>query len=339
MLKNLFFLLCPERCGSNLILRMVDSHPQCMGPGATHLFRIMLHNLSRYGKLEQDANWRRLVEHTVAVFRTNKIWWKRQVDAEDLLQRVQTRSLAALLRQIYEDEAEAEGKSYAFVKENRPHEILPLTQGAFPEGKYVYMTRDPRDMALSFKNISWYLPSTPTARRGAALWQADNAQFLKIYLALRDTGNIHFTRYEDLLDDPEGTLEKLCEFFGLHYADSMLRFHESERCQGEKNLRACYKNLSRPLIRGNKSKFRKQLSEAEIRWIEHHCAAEMRMLGYDPVFGPSENPEALNRELDAQEEHDARNWLDPTVEETAEDLQQRIELLQSISAQEELPIV
>ena len=339
-LKNIFFLLCPERCGSNLILRMVDSHPECMGPGATHLFRIMLNNLSRYGNLLDDTNWRRLVKHTVEVFRSNKIYWKKQFSAEDLLEQNIKRDLSSLIYKIYEDEAQIEQKQYAFIKENKFYEILPFTLSSFPKTKYIYMTRDPRDMALSFKKIDWYLPSgQPTVRKGTVLWKNDNKEFIKIYLSLKANKNIFFMKYENLLDNPEQALGSLCDFLELKYNNSMLKFHTSPRCQGEKQLRACYKNLSKPLIRGNKSKYKTQLSEAEIRWVEYHCSSEMDMLGYDKVFGPTDNTLELEKQLIEIEHSEEKPAFNKNAEETAEDLKARIKLLKSISAQKELPIV
>ena len=69
------FLLCSERSGSNLITRMLGSHPVVCSPSPAHLVRILCENRLRYGDLRVDRNWHALLDDTMALFLTKLGSW------------------------------------------------------------------------------------------------------------------------------------------------------------------------------------------------------------------------------------------------------------------------
>ena len=54
-------LMCSERSGSNLITRMMGAHPDVCSPAPSHLIRILAENRCRYGDLQVDSHWDRLL--------------------------------------------------------------------------------------------------------------------------------------------------------------------------------------------------------------------------------------------------------------------------------------
>ena len=70
------FLICSERSGSNLITKLLDSHPEVCGPFPSHMVRTFSLNLNGYGDLNDDAAWSTLLDD--AVFYINRIisLWK-----------------------------------------------------------------------------------------------------------------------------------------------------------------------------------------------------------------------------------------------------------------------
>jgi len=86
-------------------------------------------------------------------------------------------TLTVLLRHISGTEAAAHAKERVLVNEIGVHRFQPYLLAAFPGARYVYVVRDPRDTALSWKQ-------SPTHRggalRAAAVWREEQAAGLDI---------------------------------------------------------------------------------------------------------------------------------------------------------------
>jgi hypothetical protein len=181
------FLLCSERSGSNLITKIFDNHPQFCGPSPSHVIRTFSRNIWRYGDITRDDNWQTLCAD-VAEFLKNQLGkWRTLWAADKLLQDIKNRSLSALIRHVYEMETFACGKTRVFVKENQIYSFISFLLGAFPAAKFVYMVRDPRDMALSLKRSQ----ATPgKVYRAGQLWKKDQEHSIQLYSVLKDLGRI-----------------------------------------------------------------------------------------------------------------------------------------------------
>ncbi|WP_029896177.1 sulfotransferase family protein [Desulfohalovibrio reitneri] len=335
------FLIVSERSGSNLFLRIMHANSECLGAAPTHLHRIMHNNRSRYGDLADDAEWRRMVADCAELMRTTFIHWESGVDEEDLLRRCRERNPAEVIRRIYEAEMERYGKSSVLIKENWCYRLVPFLMANYPDCRFVFMVRDPRDMALSWKRITWWMAGKEDRgiRGGAKLWMENQRDSLEVYSALRDTGRIVLLRYEDLLRRPETELRRVCDTLGLAYEPAMLDFHKSDKARGDAEASQAFRNLSSPLNPENYGKFATQLDEAEVRWIEHVCAREMEMLGYSPVHSTSDDFEELDRLVDEVERREAAE-SEEKARDPEEDArrQRRFETLKSIFTRPEIPL-
>ena len=273
------FLMCSERSGSNLIARMMGSHPDCCAPPPAHLLRLLVRNRAGYGDLDLAANWRRLVDDLIDLLATSLVEWQYRPDRDRLLGGALPRSLAALLRDTYEQEARLHGCSVLFIKENHLYDYLPFVREAFPGAKLVAMTRDPRDMALSWKRSAVLRGGVV---RAAGVWQADQAGLRAVADALPAAGRPHCLRYEDLLREPARELGALCDFCGLSMSPGMLEFHRDGGAKRQAGAAEPWKNLGRSLMRDNHGKFRTGLTADEIACVEALCGDTMRHFGYEP---------------------------------------------------------
>jgi hypothetical protein len=201
--------------------------------------------------------------------------------------------------------------------------------------------RDPRDVALSWKNRDWWWTCGDAAgiRHAAKVWKRDQETAIKRFRELKDTGSIVLIRYEDLLQDPQFTLSRVCDCLGIAYMDEMLDFYQSSRSKEDSKKRPQFKNLAKPLLRNNAGKFVDGLTREEVQWIEHWCGREMAALGYEPYYEGVEDFDALDAIVDAQEKQRMQDSPVRSVPEEAARSKARVAMLQSISAQREYPLL
>lgn len=277
------FLICTERCGGNLLTRLLDTHSSICGPHPTHLFRMILKNASRYAVPDTDETWKLLMQDARDLFEVKMGSWASVPPWDELTAMRPPRSVARLIRQIYEHEAFAQGKTHIFVKENHTSEMRAALDREFDRPSYILLARDPRDMALSWKKA-------PSMRggvlRAANIW-ADDWRALQVAFpdAAQDT-RLCVARYEDLLQNPETELRRICTFLQCTFEKDMLQFHARKQSTPGTHRAAEWRNLDKPLISDNFAKF-KELSDDECAYVEAVCSEGMRCLNYPATFGAS----------------------------------------------------
>jgi len=167
----------------------------------------------------------------------------------------------------------------------RIDEIRRCVDGA----RIVLMVRDGRDVSASFEKRHGELET------GNARWLEAN----EIVLAERDAPDTILLRYEDLVRQPEEWLRRVCEFTGIPFRESMLRFHESQRlwfggkemaqasgAQGEDHAKLRNWQVNQPLFDGS-GKWKKAFPDgAPAAIVTGRGADLMRAFGYDPDEDP-----------------------------------------------------
>lgn len=292
------FLICSERSGSNLITKILNAHKQVCGPFPSHLFRIFTENYHRYGDLALDANWHVFLEdvsdYMASIFAT----WKTHLSADELRSRVTERSLAAVGRACYEHEAMAHGKSHLFVKENHTYRFADYLLAHFPTARFLWVVRDPRDMVTTWRQLA-----PGGALRASEIWRRDQRDSLRLFQFLRDIDRCRLVRFEELVLQPESTLRSICPWLGVDFEPSMLHFHDHELVGDNARRIVSWRDLARPLQPDQVGCYRGQLSEAEVRYVESYCAAEMAFFGYEPEYEPTD-PTQLQDHLPPEDTYD-----------------------------------
>lgn len=276
---SLFFLMCSERSGSNFITKLMNGHENICGPSTKHIINPVARNLFRYGDLSVEKNWLELLSDIDRLFNVAFSVWKTKLDMEIMRDLAPTGDVAALIRNIFLREAQAHGKQHVFVKENQVYEFFPLLQYYFPQTRYIYLTRDPRDMALSWKKNKDHPGGVVAAARQ---WRNDQVQNLKNYHILKLKERAYHLRYEDLIIDTEEECRKVCKTLGVPFDGNICNFYQDDWTRKNAKQVEAWCNLSRPVMSNNSKKYREELTRQEITAIESICLFEMRYFGYDP---------------------------------------------------------
>lgn len=168
-------------------------------------------------------------------------------------------------------------------------EFLPALLRAWPEARCVVVTRDPRDVIASMRNLG-----DPSARAHTLSYLRHWRKFAAFLAFFEDQGllgsTIHHLRFEDLLARPGESGQALCRFLGVPSDPAMLDA-------------ACHKDYAtgRPW-QGNASdgipitsinsrsvgRFKTTLPPAAVALCEFVLGPDMAYLGYEPVFPAGE---------------------------------------------------
>jgi hypothetical protein len=275
------FLICSERSGSNLISSMMGEHPEIYAHPPYHLGRdliLRLHEAAAGGIRSRPMQV--LVRNAV-----NKVSRYRGEEEAARLQQwfdaqpgVEPRAIARYIWQ--QMPVEAHGR-HALVKENNVHQLLFFLVDCFPDAKFVFQVRDPRDYFLSCKlrKKRWLGNKFGSVRNALSVWREDQLGGLLAY-GLLGPERVFLQRYEDLVSRSEQTLARLCRFLGLEFDPRMLEFHAGASAQNLAVKGGPRENLARPVMTENFRKYRKGLSRGQIRVVEAHVGDLMDRFGY-----------------------------------------------------------
>ncbi len=275
-----FFIVGTERSGSNLLRVILDAHPALAVPHPPHILRDFAPLEPRYGDLEEEENLRRLVRDVLRLLRVHIHPWAVSLDAEALVTAAAPRDLYGVFTAIYEAYLAQTGANRWGCKSTFMLHHTDRIFSTHPGAKLLWLVRDPRDVAASSRK-SVFSPFHPlfTAR----LWAKQQRLGLELEAAL-GTEVLLRVRYEDLLADPDTVLRGICHFLGEPFDAGVLSFFETDAAQTGAAWSRDWENTARPILPGNTHKYRTQLSDEEIRWVERAAAGPMATLGYEREY-------------------------------------------------------
>jgi hypothetical protein len=145
---------------------------------------------------------------------------------------------------------------------NTPQDYLhlPRLQQAFPDAKFIFLMRDPRDVLLSYKHSGYLEGYFDSSRYHPILQALAWKSAMKCFWENQKQDNILLVKYEDLVRDTNQVLANVGNFVGTNF----------------------------PLINlkdfGNNSSFKKknkkELTNTEIWLCEQIAGQEMKEVGY-----------------------------------------------------------
>jgi len=218
--KPVPFVVGVNRSGTTLLRMMLDSHPDLAIPPETHFIPALNKELRarRKGDDPMDA------ADTVKFLVEHRRWGDFGLDPAALEERIgtpQTLRPKVVLRAFFGLYAESHGKTRYGDKTPGYVKQMGIVQRSLPEARFIHLIRDGRDVALSRDNRTD--AEDMTVERLAKIWKRrinrarGQAPRVKHYIEVR---------YEDLIDDPEPVLKKICEFIELPFNEGMLSYHE-----------------------------------------------------------------------------------------------------------------
>ncbi|MGE4131824.1 MAG: sulfotransferase [Bdellovibrionales bacterium] len=286
MIQNPVFIVGTERSGSNLLRLLLNEMPEVAIPHPPHLMRDLSPLLGRYGSLNNDGNFRRLIHDAVQLVNWHFSPWPLRPDPEKIFRTAEKRTLYAVCAAIYEQYRLHSGKSRWGCKSTfMIHHVSEILRH-HKNPQFIHLVRDVRDVAVSAR-ASVFCHYHPYFV--AELWRTEQQRGLVWSKKLPE--NQWFTlRYEDLIRKPEPALRALCRFLDTRYSSEMLQFFKKEPAQELAGLSRSWSNVAQPVLSGNSGKFAKHLKKQDLLILESVCAGTMQRFGYKPITRPKDRP-------------------------------------------------
>jgi len=247
------FIVGLSRSGTSLMRKILNRSGQVAICKENHFLGHLLasegarYKFRRFAPLADDENVRKLVNflYDGGLERSSRFrgmsaqwrWMQRAVKRKEFLRRVlessrTERDLFDIMMRLY---AEHMGRTVLGEKTPAHVRYVPILLEWFPQAKILHMLRDPRGIFVSELRRRQALAVTPPYRQlrhfpfllkvyilaqTTFLW-LEGARLSRKYQRLyRD--NYFVLRFEDLVQDPETHIRRLCEFSGIRFQSSML---------------------------------------------------------------------------------------------------------------------
>jgi hypothetical protein len=189
----------PPRTGVRLLAAILDGHPACASGPELPFLLTMAHQ------------WRDIASTLGANHSRHYL-----LSAEQTRENFRSSMLGLVMPHV------ASAGKARFVHHSFGAAVsLDLLAGLFPDARFVFMLRDPRDVVRSLLSCDWRnaqdgtpLPYTRDAGAAARLWADFMGIALRSIPALEASGRLMLLRYEELCVRPVPTLERLGHFLG-----------------------------------------------------------------------------------------------------------------------------
>jgi len=280
------FISGPPRSGTTLLELIMSAHSQITITPETHFIQKIIKKKYMPPKLLSAAD-KQEISHLMKNDRKLNSW-----PTFNLLQSLEKLhidevTLAGLLDQIFLDFARSNrgGSLYIGNKKGLYAEGFgPYIKKLFPDARFIYIVRDPRDVTRSIlKNLE-----SRTLKSAASLCSDRYAQIKK--MLSRFPAATKIIRYEDLVLKPEKAVSDLCAFLGINFEPAMLYFYKHNL--GGSRLMAVTKtihaNTSTPLNPALVNQWAREdfFSNEQLILVETINFRYMQELDYKPTVLP-----------------------------------------------------
>lgn len=280
-----------QRSGSNLLRVILDQSADIASPHPPHILVTFGPLMSKYEPLTEES-YRMLVNDVVDFVNANPVPWEGvELDKEAIFNASERYTLFDLNRLIYEEAAKGKNSRYWCCKSMANVHYADELEKYEVIDKYIFLYRDGRDVAASFKKAvvgdkhTYFL---------AKQWMEDQEACLELASKL-ESDRFFALNYETLISEPERTVKELCAFLDIEYNEEMLNFHTSNSSKITAAAGEMWANLEKPIMSDNTGKFLKSFKEGDLEIFEMVAGKTLQKLGY-PLYTTMDNPELISEE-------------------------------------------
>lgn len=276
-----FFIVGASRSGTTLLRLMINAHPRLAVPHEFKYFREVREyaTVSNWRTQFNDDDYAQLVdrflsarEHIFDEIGPSNVRRHIMADPE--------RTIRGPYRVGAQSWMEFYGKSHWGEKTPFNLFYVDLLYDMFPDARFIYVVRDPRAVVTSMNTIEYFSDDSVI---NALNWRSGAGNGYHNFVTAIPEGQRLKMSYEQLATDPAETLTRLCDFIGEDYNEAMLSFYRDSKRYMNPVIRT--ENVTKTVTSSSIERWRDHLSSKEVAMVEHICADEMDLHGYEKEGG------------------------------------------------------
>ncbi|MCR9289855.1 MAG: sulfotransferase [Bacteroidetes bacterium] len=284
------FIIGNPRSGTTLLRLMLNAHPEIVAPPECGFLHWWYQKYKNWN--DKDA----LSVSTISSFIDDLLGSKKietwNLPRDGIIQYIlnkQPDTYADLGALVYKYWAEKKHKSPSILMDKNNYYIRHLEDliQIWPNAKFIFLVRDGRDVACSYKAIkkldtnSPYKPNLPESIDDIANEWSHNNKNVISFLESKQNNDYHIIRYEDLLRNPIEALSSLLSIFHIPFSEEMLDFY---KYNDEPNLTIDWKKKTLEKVDGdNVGKFKKILTNQEIIDFQNIASQVLLRFNYELI--------------------------------------------------------
>jgi hypothetical protein len=270
-----------QRSGSNLFRLMLNQLDKVIAPHPPHILQRFFPVIENYNTSNSKLNFTELAEDVCKMVELNPVELvKTEIDRNRIINNCKDQTLTSLFYSMYDYFASEENAAFWICKSMANMNFVNELEERERKPFYLHLFRDGRDVACSFKKAIvgekhiWHL---------AKKWKSDQEKCLELMENVNDDRFLSI-KYEQLIQDSEKEIKRVCKYLNIEYEDKYMNYHESEASKTTAKSGKMWANVGKPVMKNNFNKFKTQLSREEIIIFEHVAGDVLEKLGYQLVF-------------------------------------------------------
>jgi hypothetical protein len=265
-----------ERSGTTLLSMMIGAHGQIAVPLATTGMWIdFAARLNEFNELATTGDVARLVDAIQSHERIRL--WDAKLDRAALLSDLPVGDFGAVVARFHEKYASAKGKPFWANVDIATFDHMDQVSRWFDDARFLHIIRDGRDVALSHQTMPYGAGNIAECARAWVSRTTTNAKMGHIigperYMTIR---------FEDLVLDTRGSLEKICAFLGVAFDESMLRYADMVEEKIPRDRRWLWPALSRPPEESKVGQWQRGMTRSQRIVFEGIANKNLKRWGYE----------------------------------------------------------
>ena len=263
-----------QRSGSNLLRLMLNQHPLISAHHPPHLLRTFIPLIERYGDMAQLETREMLVRDMCNWVKKNPVSWAPvSFDVEDISEK--SNDIVDIFEAIYKTKLEQDKAAIWCCKSTHNTKYLDKIKKKL-NCFYIYLYRDGRDVALSFKKA---IVGPKHMFCIGSQWNEEQ-QIAQSFINGLERNQYIAISYEMLVKNPRAILLELCEKLDIDFEESMLNYYVSKESKLTALAGNMWQNVSKPILEHNVSKYQTELDQEEIEMFESVAKKSLLDLDY-----------------------------------------------------------
>jgi hypothetical protein len=233
-----------------------------------------------------ECNLNLYERYAKAVFKSKKFetWGVSTNDLLEFFKEKKPKNYPEIVNCVNKVYAKKRGKNPKITGDKNNYYINHLDEidNFFPFSKILFIIRDGRDVACSYKKvnstnlISKYRPVLHQDIKNIAVEWKKNADIVSNYLKMNSSVLI---KYEDLLKNTQFELNKICCFLNIKFNRCMLNYYERND-EPLEFLQWKKKTLQKPDVK-NINKYKEELDKKDVEIFEEIAGEALKKFGYE----------------------------------------------------------